>query len=158
MSSENPRIGGVDPTHIGPPDLILQEIVAPSEVPEDVRKRVETFAEMEEPGRVTMLRIRSGALPGRQVADDRARWADVTFAGRALALVEGTGQPDYDDHDDPLVWVLALRADSPVLGEAIVSVGGFATSSLELRNSNEPPRRGKRVSFFSAIRTEPRNA
>jgi hypothetical protein len=159
VSTENPGHGEVDPTHIGPPDLILQEIVAPSEVPEDVRKRVETFEETGERGRVTIARIGTGALPLRQVADHRGQWADVTFAGRALALVEGTDQPDYDDYDDPLVWVLALSADSPVLGEAIVPVGGVATSSLEIRNSKGgPPRQGKRVRFFSAIRTEPRNA
>jgi len=83
----------------------------------------------------------------------------VTFAGRALALAEGTNQPDYDDYDDPLVWVFALSADSPVVGEAIVSCGGFATSSGQVRYSKgEPTRRGKRVSFFAAIRTKPRNA
>jgi hypothetical protein len=139
VSSQNPRIGEVDPTHLGPPDLILQEIVAPCDVPEEVRKPLaaQTFA---------------GKGEGRG-----ATWAEVTFAGRALALVEGTGQPDYDDYGDPLIWVFALSAESPVPGEAIVSVGGFASSSSETRYSKgEPPRRGKRVSFFSAIRTEPR--
>jgi len=144
VSSENPGIGEVDPTHVGPPDLILQEIVAPNEAPEDIRKRaadsVQNLAEKGE-------RLRG------------ATWADVTFAGRALALIEGTDQPDYDDYEDPLIWVFALSAESPVLGEAIVSVGGFATSSSEIRFSKgEATRRGKRVSFFSAIRTEPRNA
>ena len=86
-------------------------------------------------------------------------WAEVTFAGRALAVVEGTDQPDYDDYQDPLVWVVALSAESPVLGEAIVSVGAFASNSSETRYSKgELPRRGNRVSFFSAIRTEPRGA
>lgn len=136
MSSENPRIGEVDATHVGPPDVILQEIVASSEVPEAIRKRI---VEAER---------RHGTT-----------WADVTFAGRALAVVEGTNQPDYDDYQDPLIWVFALSAESPVLGEAIVSVGGFASNSSETRYSKgEPPRRGKRVSFFSAIRTEPRGA
>ena len=136
MSSEIPRIGDVDPTHVGPPDLILQEIVAPSEVPENVRKRI-----------------------GEAERRYGTTWAEVTFAGRALAVVEGTDQPDYDDYQDPLVWVVALNADSPVLGEAIVSGGGFASSSSETRYSKgELPRRGKRVSFFSAIRTEPRGA
>jgi hypothetical protein len=159
VSSENPRIGEVDPTHIGPPDLILQEIVAPSEVPEDVRNLAETIAENGERGRVTTVSPRDGGrgVAAGAVADHGARWADVTFAGRALALIEGTDQPDYDDYEDPLVWVFALSADSPVLGEAIVSLGGFASSSSEIRFSKgEPPRRGKRVSFFSAIRTEPR--
>ncbi|MHB8694291.1 MAG: hypothetical protein ACYDHH_23880 [Solirubrobacteraceae bacterium] len=159
MSSENPRVGEVDPTHIGPPDLILQEIIAPSEVPEDVRKRVETIAEKGERGRVTIASPLTGGqqVAAGEVADHLAHWADVTFAGRALALDEGTDQPDYDDYEDPLVWVFALSADSPVLGEAIVSVGGFASSSSEIRFSKgEPPRRGKRVSLFSAIRTEPR--
>lgn len=144
MSSENPRIGEADPTHVGPPDLILQQIVAPSEVPEDLRKRVgdsfQTLAEKCERWHGTT-------------------WADVTFAGRALALVEGTDQPDSDDYEDPLIWVFALSAESPVLGEAIVSDGGFATCSSEIRLSKgEPTRRGKRVSFFSVIRTKPRNA
>ena len=157
MSSEEPRIGEVDPTHVGPPDLILDEIIAPSEVPGDVRKRARTIVEKGEQGLVTA----TGEEDAREfaagtVADHRARWVDVTFAGRALALVEGTDQPDYDDDGDPLVWVFALSADSPVLGEAIVSMGDFATSSSEIRFSKgEPPRRGKRVTFFSAIRTEP---
>lgn len=144
VSSESPRIGEVDPTHVGPPDLILQEIVAASEVPEDLAKRVadslQTLAEKGERWHSTT-------------------WADVTFAGRALALVEGTDQPDYDEYEDPLIWVFALSAESPVLGETIVSDGGFATSSNQTRFSKgEPPLRGKRVSFFSAIRTEQRNA
>lgn len=143
MSSERLHIGEVDPTHVGPPDLILQEIVAPSEVPKEFRKRVadslQTLAEKGERWHGT-------------------NWADVTFAGRALALVEGTDRPDYDDYEDPRIWVFALSAESPVLGEAIVSDGGFATSSLEIRYSRgEATRRGKRFSFFSAIRTEQRN-
>ena len=158
MSGENPSIGEVDPTHVGPPDLILQEIVAPDEVPEDVRKRVETITEKRERGNLTIasggIEVPAGLWPKLKFG-----WADVTFAGRALALVEGTDQPDYDGYEDPLVWVFALSAESPVLGEAIVSVGAFASSSVELRSSTgEPPRRGKRVSFFRAIRTGPRNA
>ncbi len=112
-----PRKGGVDPTHVGPPDLILQEIVAPGEVSEDLRKRV------------------GGALQTLAKKGERwhgTSWADVTFAGRALALVEGTDQPNYDDYEDPLIWVFALSAESPLLGEAIVSDGGFATSSSEI--------------------------
>ncbi len=144
MSSESPRIGEVDPTHVGPPDLILQEIVAASDVPEDLRKRVvdslQTLAAKGEPWHSTT-------------------WGDVTFAGRARALVEGTDQPDCDDYEDPVIWVFALSAESPVLGETIVSAGGFASSSSETRFSKgEPPLHGNRLSFFSAIRTEPRNA
>jgi hypothetical protein len=144
VSSESPRFGEVDPSHVGPPDLVLQEIIALSEVPEDFRKRVadslQTLAE------------KGNRWHG-------STWADVTFAGRALALVEGTDQPDYDDYEDPLIWVFGLSAESPVLGEAIVSAGGFATSSTEIRFSkNEPTLRGRRLSFFSVIRTEPRSA
>lgn len=144
MSSENPRIGEVDPTHVGPPDLILQEIVAPNEAPEDVRERAaDSVQNMAEAGECW-----------RGIT-----WADVTFAGRALALVEGTNQPDYDGYGDQLIWVFALSAESPVLGEAIVSVGGFASASSQTRFSKgEPTRRGKRLSFFAAIRTDPRNA
>jgi hypothetical protein len=88
----------------------------------------------------------------------RTYWAEVTFAGRALALVEGTDQRDYDDYGDPLIWIFALGATSPVLGEVIVSSGSYANSG-EIRFSNgEPTRRGKRLRFFAAIRTEPRNA
>lgn len=161
VSSENPRIGAVDPTHVGPPDLILQEIVAPSEVPEDIRRRFETSAGTGANRPVTIVPIADGGVrvPAPVGAADRTDWDDVTFAGRALALVEGTDRPDYDDYDDALVWVLALSADSPVVGEAIVSGGEFATSSVQYRYSKgEPTRRGKRVSFFGAIRTEPRNA
>ncbi len=156
MSSENPPIGEVDSTHVGPPDLILQEIVAPSEVPEEIRKRVErSFQPIEDEG-VVMAEPLSGGRPGRAPEGwCGTAWSDATFAGRALALVEGMGQLDYDDYGDPLVWIFALRAESPVLGEAIVSVGGFASNQTFL--SDGPAKRaGKRVSFFSAIRTEPR--
>ena len=160
MSSKSPRIGDVDPTHVGPPDLILQEVVAPSEVPEDIRKRFEIVAASDVNAPAATVPIADGGLraPARAGAARRPDWADVTFAGRALALVEGTNQPDDDDYDDSLVWVFALSADSPAVGEAIVSVGGFARSSGETRFSEgEPPRRGKRASFFAAIRTEPRS-
>lgn len=157
MASEIPHVGEVDPTHVGPPDLILQEIVAPSDVPEDIRKRFETAADKDENG---VLPIADGGTRGAFASPgaDRAHWAYATFAGRALALVEGTDQPDYDDYDDPLVWVFALNADSPVIGEKIISVGGFARSSVDIRYSEgERPRKGKRAGFFSAIRTEPRS-
>jgi hypothetical protein len=128
-------------------------------VPEDVRKWAETIAERRERGRTSALRPRSG---GRQVgvgtvADHGAEWSDVHFAGRALAVVEGTDEPDYDDYGVPLGWVFALSADSPVVGEAIVTVGGIASSSsATLFSKGEPPGRGNRVHFFSAIRTQPR--
>ncbi len=160
MSSENPSIGRVDPTHVGPPDLVLQEVVAPGEVPEEIRKRFETIAETGAHASVATPPTADGEVraPARAGAAHGARWADVTFAGRALALVEGTDQPDYDDYEDPLIWVFALSAESPVLGETIVSIGGYAASSSEIRFSKgDPTRRGKRVSFFSAIRTEPRS-
>lgn len=160
MSSEVPRIGEVDPTHVGPPDLILHEIVVPSEVPDEVRKRVEAMADTSEAAPDTVLLTASGAfpVPTPAGATHRAKWDDVTFAGRALALVEGTDQPDCDDYGDPFQWVFALSANSPVVGEAIVSTGGFARSSRQTTYvKGEPPRRGKRVSFFAAIRTEPRN-
>jgi hypothetical protein len=160
VSSEIPHIGEVDPTHVGPPDLILQEIVALGQVPEDIRKRFEATAETGGSAVVSVLPIGAGRVRGAFVsAADPTRWADMTFAGRALALVEGTDRPDYDDYDNPFVWVVAVSADSPIVGEAIISVGGFASSSSQTRYSKgEPPRRGKRASFFSAIRTEPRNS
>jgi hypothetical protein len=161
VSGKDPRIGEVDPTHVGPPDLILQEIVAPSEVPEDIRNRFEAIAARGANGPVTMMPIVDGGLrvPAPLGAAHRTHWAEVTFAGRALALVDGTDEPDYDDYRDPLIWVFALSAESPVLGEAIVSSGGYANSSGQIRFSKgEPTRRGKRASFFAAIRTEPRNA
>jgi hypothetical protein len=161
VSSESPLIGGVDPTHVGPPDLVLQEIVALSEVPDDIRNRFETIVDTGADRPVSTPHTVDGVRPVlAPVGGARgAHWADVDFAGRALALVEGTNQPDYDDYDDALVWVLALSADSPVICEAIVSCGGFASSSGEMRFSKgERTRRGKRVSFFAAIRTIPRNA
>jgi hypothetical protein len=161
VSGKDPRIGDVDSTHVGPPGLILQEIVAPSDVPEDIRKRLESIADRGAHGPVTMLPIADGRLrvPAPLGALHRTHWAEVTFAGRALALVEGTDQPGYDDSGDPLIWVFALRAESPVLGEAIVSSGGYSSSSGQIRFSNgEPTRKGTRVKFFAAIRTEPRNA
>jgi hypothetical protein len=83
--------------------------------------------------------------------------AEVTFVARALAYVEGTDRPDVDDYQDPLVWVFALEAESSVVGEKIVSTGGFASSSSQTEYSKgEPPWHGRRMSFFAAIRTEPR--
>jgi hypothetical protein len=161
VSGKDPRIGEVDPTHVGPPDLILQEIVAATEVPEDIRKRFEVSPATDADRLVTVVPIADGGLrvPAPLGAALQTHWAEVTFAGRALALVEGTDQPDYDDYGDPLVWVFALSAESPVLGEAIVSIGGYTRSSSQIRISNgEPTRKGKRVRFFAAIRTEPRNA
>ena len=138
VSGEDARNVEVDPTHVGPPDLILHEIVALSDVPDEIRRRGEALAASGRPG---------GGSPG----------GHITFAARALALVEGTNEPDYDDDGDALVWVFALRAEAPVLGEAIIAEGGFAASSSEMRFSKGAPvRYGKHVDFFSAIRTEPR--
>jgi hypothetical protein len=142
VSNTNPRIGDVDPTHVGPPDLILHEIVEPDEVPEDIRKRaadaVHRIAERGE------RRQGSG-------------WADVQFAARAMAFVEGTERPDYDDFGDARVWIFALSAESAVLGQVIVSAGGYASSSsLTVFARGEPAQHGQRMSLFSAIRTEPR--
>jgi hypothetical protein len=143
VSSEDPTVGKIDPNHVGPPDLIIQEIVQPSEAPEDIRNRVAQSIQ---------------ALADRDEQWEGITWANVTFAARALALVEGTDKPDCDDDGDPLVWVFGLSAESPIPGETIVSIGGFASSSSQIRYSkNQPARRGNRVSFFSAIRTEPRD-
>ena len=112
MSNEDPRVGPVDPAHIGPHELILDEVVAPSDVPADVRIWFDTFAEMGETEPAS-LPVKGGAVQARPPLSDAqyARWGDVTFAGRAIALVEGTDQPGYEDSDDPRVWVFALRAD-----------------------------------------------
>ncbi len=160
MSPEIPHVGEVDPTHVGPPDLILEEIVPLSEVPEDIRSRFEVKPETGEDVAATVLPLAEGGfrIPVPPHAAG-AHWASVTFAARALALIEGTDQPDYDDYDDPFVWVFALSAEAPVTGEKIVSAGGFAGSSTQTEyQKGEAPRRGKRASLFSAIRTEPRNA
>ena len=155
MSGEHSDNGEVHPSHVGPPDLILQEIIAPSDVPEDIRERFEAGVENR---RDAVVPTADGgfqlAAPGPLTG---VRWADVTFAARALALIEGTDQPDCDGYGDPMQWVLALSADSPVLGEQIFSDGGFVSSSVRTRYATgEPPRRGERLSYFAAIRTEPR--
>jgi hypothetical protein len=156
VPSDRSDIGEVDPAHVGPPDLILQEILTLSEVPEYVRKRLETISAANKHRLV--LPVARDAVRGVATAGvDRAP-ADVTFVARALAYVEGTDQPDVDDYQDPLVWVFALEAESPVVGEKIVSTGGFTSSSSQTDYSKgESPRHGRRVSFFAAIRTEPRH-
>jgi hypothetical protein len=124
VSSENPRVGEVDPSHVGPPDLILQEIVAPGEAPDEIRNRVANSIQ---------------TIGDRGEGWEGITWGDVAFAGRALALVDGTDEPDYDDCGDPLVWIVALVAESPVIGEAIVSAGDYTSSLGQIRFSEGKP-------------------
>jgi len=94
--------------HVGPPDLILQAIVPPTDAPAEIRAAVAD----------ALARRDTGAEPGYT-------WEDVIFAASAIALVEGTNQRDVPDTQ----WVFALNVDSPKLGEQIHNTGSWASST-----------------------------
>jgi hypothetical protein len=112
---------------VGPPDLILQAIVPPTDAPAEIRAAV------------------AEALTRRDTrAGPSYTWEDVIFAASAIALVEGTNQRDVPDTQ----WVFALNADSPKLGEQIHDTGSWASSIS--RGSHW------RVSVMDAVTTAPR--
>ena len=113
--------------HVGPPDLILQAIVPPTDAPVEIRAAVAD----------ALARRDSGAGPSYT-------WADVIFAASAIALVEGTNQRDVPDTQ----WVFALNAHSPKLGEQIHNTGTWASSIS--RGSHW------RVSVMDTVTTAPR--
>jgi hypothetical protein len=121
--------------HVGPPDLILQAIVPPTDAPTEIRAAVaDTLARLD--------------LPGERVYT----WEDIGFAASAIALVEGTNQRAQPDTQ----WVFALSADSPKLGEQVQSEGSWASAPQSHSYSNGPGRLLWRVSVFDALRTVPR--
>jgi hypothetical protein len=94
--------------HVGPPDLILQAIVPPTDAPAEIRAAV------------------ADALARRDTGPEPSyTWEDVIFAASAIALVEGTNQRDVPDTQ----WVFALNVDSPKLGEQIHNTGSWASST-----------------------------
>ena len=112
--------------HVGPPDLILQAIVPPTDAPAEIRAAVaDKLARLD--------------LPGHAYT-----WEDVIFAASAIALVEGTNQRAVPDTQ----WVFALNADSPKLGEQIHNTGSWASSISHGSHW--------RVSVMDAVTTAPR--
>lgn len=121
--------------HVGPPDLILQAIVPPTDAPAEIRAAV------------------AGALArGLGPGDETLGWEDIHFAASAIALVEGTNQRAEPDTE----WVFALSAEAPRLGEQIHSSGGWASAIQSHAYANGEGRLLWRISVFEAVRTQPR--
>lgn len=121
--------------HVGPPDLILQAIVPPTDAPVEVRAAV-----TEELAR--------GVNPDQRTYT----WEDVSFAASAVALIEGTDERAQPDTQ----WVFALRAEGPRIGEQIHSSGDWASALHGLAYSHGKRRLLWRVSLFDAVTTAPR--
>lgn len=120
---------------VGPPDLILQAIVPPTDAPAEIRAAVaNTLSGHERPG-------------GRSYA-----WEDVSFAASAIALIEGTNQRAQPDTQ----WVFALSADSPKLGEQLRASGSWASTLHAQEVQHGTGRVLWRVSVFDAVTTSPR--
>lgn len=122
--------------HVGPPDLILQAIVPPTDAPAEIRAAV------------------TDTLARRRTVGERLyTWDDVTFAAAAIALVEGTNQRAQPDTQ----WVFAISADSPRLGEQLHASGNWASTIHSHSHSRGDDRVLWRVSVFDAVRTAPRS-
>ncbi|MGH2860957.1 MAG: hypothetical protein ACRDLT_05530 [Solirubrobacteraceae bacterium] len=121
--------------HVGPPNLILQAIVPPTDAPVEIRAAV------------------AGTLARGVSTEHRTyTWEDVSFAASALALLEGTDQRAQPDTH----WVFALSADSPRLGEQIHSSGAWSSTILSHAYAHGDGRLLWRVSVFDAVTTAPR--
>ena len=121
--------------HVGPPDLILQAIVPPTDTPVEIRAAV------------------ASALAKRDAPGERAyAWEDVTFAASVIALVEGTNQRDQPD----MQWVFALNADSPKLGEQVRSLSGWSCSVGSEAFADGSSRTLWRASVHESLTTAPR--
>jgi hypothetical protein len=121
--------------HVGPPDLILQAIVVPTDAPAEIRAAV------------------TQALATRGAEGDlKHTWEDVTFAASAIALVEGTNQRAEPDTQ----WVFALSAESPRPGEQIHSSGSWASALHQSEFGASGGRLLWRVNVFDAVTTSPR--
>jgi hypothetical protein len=114
--------------HVGPPTLVLQEIVTPSQVPQETRHWIVQALDHQE-----------------------CSWDDVNFAGRALALIEGTDQPEYEE----LEWVVALNARVPKVGEVVRSDDGWSTTLGTTTYSDGVSSRGFRAWVYESLTTEP---
>lgn len=91
--------------HVGPPDLILQAIVPPTDAPAEIRAAVAD----------ALARRRADSGPVHT-------WEDISFAASAIALVEGTNQRAEPDTQ----WVFAVSADDARLGERVSSDGAWS--------------------------------
>jgi hypothetical protein len=131
---EASRRPDADQSRSGPPDLILQAIVPPTDAPAEIRAAV-----------ASMLARRE--LTG----EGTYSWDDVTFAASALALVEGTNRRAEPDTQ----WVFALRADAPRLGQQLRSSGGWS-GTIHRHAARAADRDLWRVSVFEALTTVPR--
>ena len=121
--------------HVGPPDLILQAIVPPTDAPAEIRAAV------------------AQALARREPAAGPAHtWEDISFAASAIALVEGTNQrAEPDTH-----WVFALSADSPRLGQQVQNTGAWASTLVRETHGGGVSREQWRISVFDTLTTAPR--
>jgi hypothetical protein len=121
--------------HVGPPELILQAIVPPTDAPVEIRAAV------------------ADALARRNPPGGPAHtWKDVSFAASAIALVEGTNQRDVPDTQ----WVFALSAQEPKVGQQVRSSGGWKLAIGARAFSDGTTRPLWRAVLFDSVRTEPR--
>lgn len=122
--------------HVGPPDLILQAIVPPTDAPAEIRAAVAD----------ALARRGSAAGPART-------WEDISFAASAVALVEGTNQrAEPDTH-----WVFAIGADSPRLGEQLQNTGAWASTMVRRSHGGGVSREQWRITVFDTVTTTPRS-
>ena len=132
---QTPQQPSPEEGHVGPPDLILQAIVPPTDAPVEIRAAV------------------AGVLARRDsIARPARTWEDITFAASAIALVQGTNERDQPD----LQWVFALRADSPKLGEQVKSINGWRFAIGTRAFGDGTTRALWRASVHEALTTEPR--
>jgi hypothetical protein len=121
--------------HVGPPDLILQAIVPPTDAPLEIRAAVaDALASHTPEGSATLT------------------WEDIGFAASAIALIEGTSQRAEPDTQ----WVFALSADAPKLGEQVQAADGWSRSIRGYAYSNGSGRAAWQISVFEVLKTAPR--
>jgi hypothetical protein len=121
--------------HVGPPDLILQAIIPPTDAPAEIRAAV------------------ADALARRDAAAGSAcRWEDVSFAASVVALVEGTNRRAEPD----MQWAFALTADAPRLGEQLQNTGAWASTLVRDAHGSGVSRVPWRISVFDSVTTTPR--
>jgi hypothetical protein len=120
---------------VGPPELILQAIVPPTDAPVEIRAAVaDALARRDSPG-----------APART-------WEDVSFAASAIALIKGTNQRGVPDTQ----WVFALSAQEPKLGQRVRSSGDWNVAIGARAFSDGTTRRLWRAVLFDSVTTEPR--
>jgi hypothetical protein len=124
-----------DQAHVGPPDLILQAIVPPTDAPLEIRAAV------------------ADALAGHTPEGSATlTWEDIGFAASAIALVEGTSQRAEPDTQ----WVFALSAEAPKLGEQVQATDGWSQSIKGYAYSNGTGRAVWQIRVLEVLRTAPR--